>query len=262
MLCTRACQNPTRLNAVIEIKNIDCLEGLRAIESNSVDCVVTSPPYNKGTQNQKTGNQIWKGFKINYDEYQDNKSEEEYAGWMGEILNELHRIIKPDGSVFFNHKVVLRDCRGHFPEWVLNSKLELYQMIVWNRMCSSNMRLETLYPTYELVFWLVKGKPKVFKGQATYKNDIWNILPDRDNSHPAPFPYELAENCINLVCEKGSNSLIVDPFTGSGTTALVAKNHGYNFLGFEISSEYVKMSKDRLAGKTQIGNGLVQETMF
>ena len=247
---------------MVDIRNIDCLEGLKSIEDNSVDCVVTSPPYNKGTQKQKTGNQIWKGFKIDYDEYQDDKTEKEYVEWMLSILEELYRVIKPNGSVFFNHKVILRDCKGHFPQWVLNSGLNLYQMIIWNRMCSSNIRLETLYPTYELIFWLVKGKPKVFKNQAKHKNDIWDILPDRDNRHPAPFPYELAENCIALTCEKDSHSLVVDPFSGSGTTALAAKNNGHDFIGFEISSEYVKMAKDRLAGTTITKQGLIQEALF
>ena len=247
---------------MVQIRNIDCLEGLKSIEDNSVDCVVTSPPYNKGTQKQKTGNQIWKGFKIEYNAYHDDMPDEEYSAWMLKILDELYRIIKTDGSVFFNHKVVLRDCLGHFPKWILESKLDLYQMIVWNRMCSSNIRSETLYPTYELVFWLVKGKPKVFKEQAKHKNDIWNIIPDRDNKHPAPFPYELAENCVNLACKKGSENLVVDPFSGSGTTALAAKNNGLDFIGFEISTEYVKMANDRISGKTITRNGFVQEALF
>lgn len=247
---------------MIDIRHIDCLKGLQSIEENSVDCIVTSPPYNKGTQKQKTGNQIWKGFKIDYDEYQDNKSEEEYAEWMIEVLNELYRVIKPNGSVFFNHKVILRNCVGHFPTWVLNSKLYLYQMIIWNRMCSSNMRSETLYPTYEIIFWMVKGKPQVFKCQAKYQNDIWNILPDRNNSHPAPFPYALAENCINLSCPRGKSCLVVDPFSGSGTTALAAKNNGHSFIGFEISSEYIKMAQDRIAGVSVSGNGMIQDPLF
>ena len=178
------------------------------------------------------------------------------------LLEELYRVVKPNGSVFFNHKVVLRDCLGHFPQWVLNARLNLYQMIIWNRMCSSNMRSETLYPTYELIFWLVKGKPKVFKSQAKHQNDIWNILPDRGNKHPAPFPYELAENCVNLVCERGSNSLVLDPFSGSGTTALAAKNNGFDFIGFEISPEYVKMAKNRLEGTVVLKEGIVQKSLF
>lgn len=247
---------------LIDIIKLDCLEGLKGIASDTVDCVVTSPPYNKGTQSMKTGNQIWKGFKIAYDFYSDDMSDEDYASWMLKVLEELHRIIKPDGSVFFNHKVVLRDCRGHFPKWILESEFDLYQMIIWNRMCSSNMRSETLYPTYELIFWLVKGKPKTFKSQVKYQNDIWNILPDRNNEHPAPFPYELAENCVNLVCERGSEAFVVDPFTGSGTTALAAKNNGHRFMGFEISPEYIKMAEARLAGIVTTKNGMTQECLL
>lgn len=229
------------------IRCCDCLDGLKSVESDSVSCVVTSPPYNKGTQNQKTGNQIWKGFKIDYDEYKDNMSDEDYASWMIEVLNELHRVIKPDGSVFFNHKVILRDCKGHFPKWVLESRLDLYQMVVWDRQCSSNMRSETLYPTHELIFWLTKGKPSVYKSQARFKNDIWPILPDRNNKHPAPFPYALAENCVNLACKKGSDALVLDPFTGSGTVAVAAKANGLRFLGFELSQGYVDMANARLS---------------
>ena len=243
---------------MINIQNIDCLEGLKSIESDSVDCVVTSPPYNKGTQAMKTGNQIWKGFKIDYDEYNDNKTEEEYSSWMRDILDELYRVIKPDGSVFLNHKVVLQNCHGHFPKWALESRLSLYQMIVWNRRCSSNMRSETLYPTHELVFWLVKGKPKVFKSQAKFQSDIWDILPDRDNPHPAPFPFALAENCVNLVCQKGARALVVDPFTGSGTTAVAAKAYGHDFIGFEISPQYIEMATRRLEGIKLVGKGMSQ----
>lgn len=249
-------QSEDRINIVC----CDCLEGLKSIESDTVDCIVTSPPYNKGTQNLKTGNQIWKGFKIDYDEYQDNKADEEYSEWMKDVLNELHRIIKPTGSVFFNHKVVLRDCRGHFPKWVFDSRLSLYQMIVWDRQCSSNMRKETLYPTYELIFWLVKGKPSVFKNQAKFKNDIWPILPDRGNRHPAPFPYQLAENCIHLACKKGSDSLVIDPFVGSGTVALAAKENGFRFIGFELSRSYVDMANKRISRIERMGP--LEQTSF
>lgn len=246
----------------ISIRCCDCLEGLKSIQSDSVDCVVTSPPYNKGTQSQKIGNQIWGGFKIDYDKYQDSKTEAEYANWMVDVLNELDRVIKPNGSVFLNHKVVLKDCKGHFPVWALCSSLHLYQMIVWDRQCACNMRSETLYPTHELIFWLTKGKPSVYKAQAKYKNDIWPILPDRDNKHPAPFPYALAENCIRLTCKKGEPALVVDPFAGSGTVAVAAKENGVDFIGFEISQGYVDMANDRVNHIEPVKAGCRQGTFL
>jgi modification methylase len=238
----------------IEIRNTDCLEGLRGMADDSVDCVVTSPPYNKRMQTAKAGNQIWKGFRIEYDCCRDDMSDDAYAEWMIKVLNEIYRVIKPAGSVFLNHKVILRDGLGHFPTWVFGSSLSLYQMIVWNRMCSSNMRSETLYPTHELIFWMVKGKPQVFKSQCRHKSDIWNILPCRDNPHPAPFPFELAENCISLACERGKQNLVVDPFAGSGTTAVAAKSCGFDFVGFEISPRYVQLANERVKETAYKGN--------
>ena len=85
----------------------DCLNAMKEIESNTVDVIVTSPPYNKkglSGGKVKPGNQVWKKFNIDYSTYDDDLTEEEYSNWMVEILNEMMRIIKPDGSIFFNHK--------------------------------------------------------------------------------------------------------------------------------------------------------------
>ena len=248
----------------IKLVTCDCVAGLATIPSDSVDCVVTSPPYNKCTQNMNIGNQIWKGFKINYDNYADDLSESDYEKWMLSVLGELHRVLKKDGSVFFNHKVILKDCTAHFPKWIFESPFILYQMIVWNRMCSSNMRQETLYPSYELVFWLVKGKPNVYKKQAKYQNDVWNISPAKDNPHPAPFPYALVDNCIRLSVNKdtASSAIVLDPFSGSGTTALAARNMGCNFVGFELSHTYNQIAQKRLSD-APLGNGRIEQpTLF
>ena len=81
----------------------DCLNAMKEIESNTVDVIVTSPPYNKkglSGGKVKPGNQVWKKFNIDYSTYDDDLTEEEYSNWMVEILNEMMRIIKPDGSIF------------------------------------------------------------------------------------------------------------------------------------------------------------------
>ena len=78
------------------------------LQDDSIDCIVTSPPYNKtgitGKTNLKIGNQIWNKFNIDYNFYNDNMPEDKYQDWMVSVLNEMHRIIKPNGSIFFNHK--------------------------------------------------------------------------------------------------------------------------------------------------------------
>ena len=84
----------------------DCIEGMKELDADSINCIVTSPPYNKKglLGNVKLGNQIWGKFNIDYDTYGDDMPEDEYQAWMVALLNECYRVIKPDGSIFFNHK--------------------------------------------------------------------------------------------------------------------------------------------------------------
>ena len=75
---------------------------------------------------------------------------------------------------------------------------------------------------------------------------IWNINPARAKKigHPAPFPIELPQKFINLYTYK--NDLILDPFLGSGTTAIAAKLLERNFVGYEIKEEYIEIAKNRI----------------
>ena len=85
----------------------DCLTFLKQLKDASHDCVITSPPYNKkGLRGGvKTSENIWKGSNVDYDAYGDNMPEGEYRHWQKEILNECYRILKPGGSIFYNHKI-------------------------------------------------------------------------------------------------------------------------------------------------------------
>lgn len=72
--------------------------------------------------------------------------------------------------------------------------------------------------------------------------DIWRIKPESNNAHPAPFPLELAERCISATTAE----FILDPFSGSGTTARAAKNLGRKYLGIELSEKYCEMARNRV----------------
>jgi modification methylase len=229
--------------------NGDCLCELKKIESDSISCIVTSPPYNKKglIGKVKPGNQIWKKFNIDYSTYDDNLSEEDYHQWMIDILNEMYRIIKPDGSIFFNHKPRRHKNKVHLPtDFICKSKLHVYQLIIWNRLSSPNIRKDVLLPCTEHIYWLTKGKPKVFKNQIDNKfhSEVWDINPERNSKHPAPFPEKLVENCILLTTEQ--NDLILDPFMGFATTGIVANKFNRDFFGIEIDLEYFEVSKKRL----------------
>ena len=227
----------------------DCIEGLKELDDNSVNCIVTSPPYNKKGLLGKTklGNQIWGKFNIDYNTYGDDMPEEEYQSWMVALLNECHRVIKPDGSIFFNHKPRRYKNRSYLPtDFIQHSNAELYQLIIWDRRNSPNIRNDVLVPCTEHVYWLCKDKPKVFRDsiQPEYKTEVWNITPERQKKHPAPFPEQLVRNCIQLSTEEGD--LVVDPFMGSGTTAVVSQNLNRKWIGFDIDEKYVKITNDRL----------------
>jgi site-specific DNA-methyltransferase (adenine-specific) len=228
----------------------DCLENMKLIESDSIDTIVTSPPYNKkglAGGKIKPGNQIWKKFNIDYSEYDDNLSESDYNDWMVEILNEMMRIIKPTGSVFFNHKPRRHNNKVYLPtDFISKSNLSLYQLIIWNRLSSPNIRKDVLLPCTEHIYWLTKGKPKTFKENLDkqYHSEIWTINPDKGSEHPAPFPEKLVENCILLTTE--TNDLVLDPFVGSGTTIKVSKKLDRNFIGIELDKKYYEIAELRL----------------
>ena len=227
----------------------DCIEGLKELDDNSVNCIVTSPPYNKKGLLGKTklGNQIWGKFNIDYNTYGDDMPEEEYQSWMVALLNECHRVIKPDGSIFFNHKPRRYKNRSYLPtDFIQHSNAELYQLIIWDRRNSPNIRNDVLVPCTEHIYWLCKDKPKVFRDsiQPEYKTEVWNITPERQKKHPAPFPEQLVRNCIQLTTEEGD--LVLDPFMGSGTTALVSQHLNRKWMGFEIDEKYATITNERI----------------
>lgn len=230
-----------------KIYNTDCIKGMQQLPDNSIDLIVTSPPYNKkglSGGRVKIGNNIWKKFNIDYNLYEDNMSEDEYNKWQKLFLEECYRILKPNGSLFYNHKIRRHKNQAFFPTWVFDSPLKLYQMIVWDRRNCCDMRKDYLYPTTELIFWLTKGKPKVFKDNAEHQKEIWSIAPSKGDLHPASFPEELARNCIKLTTFEGD--IVLDPFMGSGTTAIAAIETSRNYIGFEISKEYCEIAEKRI----------------
>ena len=81
------------------IINIDCLEGLKSLDDESVDLIITSPPYNLGKSHHTRNNR----FKP-YTDYNDDMPEELYQKWQTEILNECYRVLKKNGSMWYNHK--------------------------------------------------------------------------------------------------------------------------------------------------------------
>lgn len=229
---------------MIDLRLGDCLTELYKIESNTIDLVVTSPPYNKNfwTRNKEQGS-----FKrvIKYDTITDSLSPDEYVKQQKEVLNELIRVIKPTGSIYYNHIDIFHKHNTIHPSYVYDYNIK--QIIVWDRGNTPKLSNTYFLPTTEWVFWIKKSWdaiPYFNKSKCQHKKNIWRINREQDQSHPAPFPEELVENIVKSSCPDGG--LILDCYNGSGTTAVVAKKNSMDYIGIEISEQYIQMTKDKI----------------
>ncbi len=230
----------------------DCLVTLSKMEDNSVDLIITSPPYNKNAHaTDKGSNDKWKslrGRQIPYDEYSDNMPQEEYEEWQRNVIRECLRVLKPTGSLFYNHKDILVNGLIIPPKWVYD--FPLHQQIIWNRGSSLANDPHYFQPITEYVYWIVKDSQQFYfnKSAAFFRQSVWNINFEINTEHPAPFPQKLVGNII-LTCSK-ENDLVYDPYMGSGTTALMAVLNKRNYIGSEISENYIALAEKRLRTET------------
>lgn len=230
-----------------KIHNMDVLEGLKQIDDESIDIIITSPPYNKAGLNGKCKGAKWnKTIDYGGDSNIDNKPEDVYQDWQLEILKECYRVLKKDGLMFYNHKNRIVKGKGYIItpyEWLLKSEFKIRQEIIWNRKSGPNQDPSRFTPVYENIYVLTKDKNTIFKRKkdAEHKTDIWTINPDRKNNHPAPFPIDIPRNILhNMDVEEDRDIIVLDPFMGSGTTARAAIEKGYNYIGIELIPEYIE----------------------
>ena len=224
------------------IYNEDCLETLAKMEDNSIDLIVTSPPYNKGFYTKLTENENWHSA-IDYDNYNDALEPKEYENWQKKIISECLRVLKPSGSLFYNHKDNLVGGGIVSPSYVY--EFNVHQQIIWDRGGSPQQNNRYFTPITEYIYWIVKDKKKFFfdKSKSIFNSTIWRMNVDK-NPHPAPFPYVMAANIISCCSKEGD--IVYDPFMGSGTTALACVRLGRHYIGSEISEKYVSMANEKI----------------
>lgn len=230
----------------------DCLRTLQRMEDSSIDLVITSPPYNKNAYaTDKGSDKSWsalKGRQIPYDKYDDAMPPKEYEEWQKKVISECLRVLKPHGSMFYNHKDILVDGVIIPPKWVYD--FPVHQQIIWNRGSSLANDPHYFQPITEYVYWIAKEPKNVFfdKAKSAFRQSVWNINFETNTKHPAPFPQALVGNIV-LSCSK-QGGVIYDPFMGSGTVALLAMRYGRNYIGSEISENYIKIAEERLQHET------------
>lgn len=243
------------------LQNIDVLEGLRTLDDESIDIIITSPPYNKGGLNGKRNKGKKWNKTIDYDgDFNiDNKPEDEYQEWQLNILKECYRVLKKDGLMFYNHKNRIVKGKGYIISpytWLLKSPFLIRQEIIWNRKSGPNQEQSRYIPAYENIYVLAKQKDTLFKRNkdVEYKTDVWTINPDRTNKHPAPFPIDIPRNILSSLNEEKAKDRVItvfDPFNGSGTTGVAAVERGFNYIGFDIIDEYLQETERKITKMVQ-----------
>ncbi|MEK7062372.1 MAG: site-specific DNA-methyltransferase [Patescibacteria group bacterium] len=224
----------------------DALETLKRFDDNFIDLGITSPPYNKGEKSKG-----WLVRNVKYNIANDNVPEEVYQEEQTKVLDEIFRVTKPGGSFFYNHKT--RWVRGkmfHPIEWLKKTKWTIRQEIIWDRMIAANIRGWRFWQIDERIYWLYKPIDdnkigKELKSKHALLTSIWRFPPERKNGHPAPFPLVLPARIIYSILDD-RKGVILDPYAGSGTTCLATKLLGSNYIGIDISKEYVKDAENRL----------------
>lgn len=258
----------------------DCIEGMGKLEADSVDLVVTSPPYNLG---------------IGYESYEDKLSSEDYLAWSREWVSEVKRVLKPDGSLFLNvgaspknpwmpHELALsiRDLLvlqntihwiksitvdgpdgephsvGHFKP--INSKRFINDCheFVFHFTKTGNIPVDRLgvgvpyADKSNIKRWgHTGGRDKRCRGNNWYIPYETISSRNKDRPHPATFPTELASRCIALHGGSPDKLTMMDPFLGIGHAGVAAGREKVGtFIGFEIDEVYLSEARSRLPEET------------
>ncbi|MDB5198871.1 MAG: methylase protein [Chitinophagaceae bacterium] len=242
----------------------DCIEVMSDIENKSIDLIITSPPYNLKnstgngmSHNTKTGKWATAALRNGYSDHNDCMPHEDYVKWQRECLTEMLRILKDDGAIFYNHKWRVQagllqdrhDIVQGFP---------VRQIIIWKRKGGINFNPGYFLPTYEVIYMIAKSNFKL-ASKANAFGDVWEFTQEMNNPHPAAFPIKLVDRII-----KSTNAeIILDPFMGSGTSAISAIKNKKQYVGIEISKEYCSQAEQRIQNfNLVLENGVTNSAIF
>ena len=237
-------------NWINQIHHGDCLTLLAQMPDATADLVVTSPPYNllnssgNGMKNGNGGKWSRAALMQGYATHSDAMPHDVYVDWQRECLHEMMRVLTPEGAIFYNHK--WRVQKGLLQDRTdIIDGFPVRQIIIWQRSGGFNHNPGYFLPTYEVVYLIAKPNFRLAP-KAGGVGDVWRIRQDRGNPHPASFPVELARRAIAATTAQ----VILDPFIGSGTTAVAALLEGRQFIGIDVSGDYCELARQRVDAVT------------
>ncbi len=239
------------LNKIICGNTVDVM---KKMPDGSVDLIITSPPYNlknstgNGMKDGRGGKWANAALQKGYTNHNDCMPHEKYVKWQRECLSEMLRLIPDDGAIFYNHKWrvqggLLQDRQD------IVSGFPVRQIIIWRRKGGLNFNPGYFLPTYEVFYIIAKPKFRL-SPKANAHGDVWEFTQEMRNNHPAPFPVRLIDRIVSSTDAK----IILDPFMGSGTTAISALNFGRSYVGIDLSPEYCKIAKQRIVNHKPSSN--------
>lgn len=215
--------------------------GSLPLADESVEVIVTSPPYNLGHERWSMG---WRSLREEGIGYYDDRPEDEYQSWQQQLLGEFYRIAADGASLFYVHKVRIDGGEVIHPvEWLRspNNPWSVRQEIVWNRKATHNHEPTLFRPQDARIYWLTKGTPAL-PDDGIDLESVWDIYgPRPDTDHPAPFPEEIPEQCLEAVAT--DDDVVLDPMGGSMTTCRAAAKLGYESIGVDLNREYIRSAK-------------------
>lgn len=224
----------------------DAVEIMKKIPNGKVNLVVTSPPYNlknstgNGMKDGRGGKWANAALQNGYSHHDDCMPHEEYVKWQKECLEEMMRVIPEDGAIFYNHKWRVQDGLLQDRQDIV-SGFPVRQIIIWRRKGGLNFNPGYFLPTYEVIYLIAKPKFRLSPKANAY-GDVWEFVQEMKNEHPAAFPVSLIDRIISSTNAR----IILDPFMGSGTTAISAINFKRDYIGIDISPEYCEMAENRI----------------
>ncbi len=215
-----------------KIYNEDCLKGMKKIPDNSVDLVVTDPPY---LVNYKTNHRKDKSHRFNNVILNDDNEQ-----LIIDYINECYRIMKPNTAMY----MFCSSSKVDFFKQQLEKKFKIKNMIIWVKNNHTAGDLQASFGRkYEIIFLVNKGRKKLEGKRIT---DVWffDRVSGKKQMHQNQKPVDLLEQCINKHSVEGD--VVFDGFIGGGSTAIACINTNRNYIGFELDEGYYKLAKERI----------------